>query len=127
LAAAKAAYEDFKQARKALKSKLNEPAAKEKRKAMEQALQAATEKVKLKEAEAKAQKARAQAAERAKTDAELRAAQAEKDALVGKIGMYVMRSMFMEKKSREDALSEFAEANKMAYADVDELAKRAGV
>jgi hypothetical protein len=127
LAAAMAAYDDFQKARRALKKKLREPAVKEKRKAMEQALFAATEKIKLREAEAKAQKARAKAAEKALSDAKMRQAQLQRDALVGQIGMSVMRGMFQRQLTREQALTEFAQTNKMTYAEVDELAKGAGV
>lgn len=122
-AAAVRALKDFNAARKAFAKKLKEPSVKEKR-----------EQMKVLRAENLANKKRAEAAERqlkqAKQEAndqKMRNAQLERDALVGKIGMFVMRSMLTGGKDRSQAISEYAEQNNMSVKDVDDIAKESGV
>lgn len=127
LSAARAAYHDFTKARTAFRKKLVEPDVQKKRKAMQEKLKEAENKLKIKEAEALAHKERAKAAERQLSDAKAKEEQLKRDALVGQVGMYVMRSMFQEKKSREQAISDFAAQNNLSIKEVDDIAKGAGV
>lgn len=127
LAAAKKAYQDFKAARKSFKRKLREPKTLSKRKEMELKLKESEGKLKAKAAEAKAQKARAQQAEQELRDSRSREQQLKRDALVGQIGMFVMRAQFQQGQSREEAISAFAAQNNLAVKEVDDMAKGAGV
>lgn len=127
LDAAKKAYQDFRAARKSFKKKLQEPKTVSKRKEMEKKLIDSESKLKVKAAEAKAQKARAQKAERELSDARSREQQLQKDALVGQIGMFVMRSQFQQGRTREEAISDFAAQNNISIKEVDDMAKGAGV